>query len=265
MLGAVIFDMDGTLIDTEKLNVRFWMEAGRLHGHPITRDEVLHIRSLDGRLAREFLESRHPGMDFGEVREERRRLMADHVEREGLELKPHVVDALERIRSMGIKTAVATASRPDHAFGYLEMLGILQMFDEVVCTSSVEHGKPSPDVYLYACERVGERPSDCLAVEDSPNGVRSAYDAGCRVAFVPDLTGPDDEIRSKATVFGDLGELADRIGSLRGGPPGSLQVPADEGHRGDEPLELDALVAPLDDPELALPDLVEEPDLLVVR
>lgn len=211
MIGAVIFDMDGTLIDTEKLNVRFWMEAGRNLGFGISRDEVLHIRSLDGRLARQYLESNHPGMDFNAVREERRRLMADHVRSEGIEMKPGVVGILGFLRSSGIKTAVATASRPDHVDEYLNMLGIRGMFDEIVCTSSVPNGKPSPDVYLYACERVGERPCDCIAVEDAPNGVRSAYDAGCRVAFVPDLTDADDEMRSKAEVFCSLDELRERL------------------------------------------------------
>lgn len=207
--------MDGTLIDTEKLNVRFWIQAGRNMGFDISEDEVLHIRSLDSRLVREYLERNHPGLDFQAVREERRRLMKEHVDSDGLELKPGVNRILDLLADMGIKTAVATASRPDHANGYLDMLGIHRKFERVICTSSVENGKPSPDVYLYACAQIGERPQDCLAVEDAPNGVRSAYAAGCRVAFVPDLTEADGEIRSKADVFSSLEELAECFDRLR--------------------------------------------------
>ena len=130
-------------------------------------------------------------------------------------LKPGVNRILDLLADMGIKTAVATASRPDHANGYLDMLGIHGKFERIICTSSVENGKPSPDVYLYACAQIGERPQDCLAVEDAPNGVRSAYAAGCRVAFVPDLTEADGEIRSKADVFSSLEELAECFDRLR--------------------------------------------------
>ena len=175
-INAVIFDMDGTLIDTEKLNVRFWIQAGKNMGFDIKVDEVLHIRSLDSRLVCEYLESNHPGLDFQSVREERRRLMKEHVESEGLELKPGVNRILDLLAKEGIKTAVATASRPDHANDYLDMLGI--------------HEK-----------------------EDAPNGVRSAFDAGCKVAFIPDLTEADDEIRAKAMVFSDLDELAESMGN----------------------------------------------------
>ena len=201
---AVIFDMDGTLLDTEKLNVRFWMEAGRTFGYEITREDVLFIRSLDGRLVRKYLGERFPGFDFDKVRDERRRLMDVYVDAEGVELKPGVKEILEYLRSKGVKTAVATASRQDHVTKYLSMTGIDGLFDEVVCTSAVKNGKPAPDVYLYACERIGESPEDCAAVEDAPNGVRSAYEAGCHVIMIPDLTGPDQEMRSKATVYDDL-------------------------------------------------------------
>lgn len=208
---AVIFDMDGTLIDTERLNMAFWKRAAAGFGFEVTTEEILHIRSLDGRLVKEFMESRHPGMVLEDVRAERRRLMDEHVAAHGVDLKPGVGTIMDRLESLGVKTAVATASRPDHATAWLSSAGILDRFDEVVCTSSVPRGKPEPDVYLYACERVGEAPCDCLAVEDAPNGVRSAHAAGCRVAFVPDLTDADDEIRSMAEVFRDLGELSRSI------------------------------------------------------
>ena len=76
----------------------------------------------------------------------------------------------------------------------------------------VEHGKPAPDVFLYACECIGERPEDCVAVEDSPNGIRSASSAGCITVMVPDLTPADDEMRSLiAAEASSLLELRDMI------------------------------------------------------
>lgn len=68
------------------------------------------------------------------------------------------------------------------------------MFDEIVCATMVERGKPFPDVYLYACRKMGEKPEDCLAVEDAPNGIYSAHGAGCKVLMIPDLTEPDEDL-----------------------------------------------------------------------
>ncbi len=80
------------------------------------------------------------------------------------------------------------------------MIGIHDKIDHVVSTSSVERGKPCPDVYLYVCDKLGVEPGSAIAVEDAPFGIMSAYDAGCRVIMVPDLTEPDEDLRSK-TVY----------------------------------------------------------------
>lgn len=211
MIHAVIFDMDGTLLDTEKLNVRFWMEAGRMNSFDITREDVLHIRSLDARISeRYFIERFGQSFDFHSIREDRRRLMREHVESEGLELKPFVREALMFLREKGIKTAVATATGESRMRQYLELVGIDDLIDEKICTNMVKDGKPAPDVYLLACKVIGEEPSDCMAVEDAPNGVLSAYRAGCNVVFVPDLTPLDDDM--KDLIYGKVSDLGDLRG-----------------------------------------------------
>ncbi|MGN0691312.1 MAG: HAD family hydrolase, partial [Oscillospiraceae bacterium] len=81
--------------------------------------------------------------------------------------------------------------------------------DKVICGPMVEHGKPAPDIYLYACKELGEAPERCLALEDSPNGVRSAHAAGCGVVMVPDLTEPDEEDRK--CIIGAASDLEEVI------------------------------------------------------
>ena len=211
-VSAVIFDMDGTLIDSEKLNLRFWRQSAKMHGIDLSDEDILFIRSLDSKRSKAHLEGKYPGFVFDSIRETRRELMRMHVEKEGLELKPGVREILTFLRERGVRTAVATATQPVRANAYLEMLDIRHLFDEVVCTAMVPVGKPEPDVYLHACRTIGCEPSECMAVEDSPNGLRSAYSAGCNVVFIPDLTGPDDDTnRSSHFVFKDLLEMKGRL------------------------------------------------------
>ncbi|AGI48476.1 haloacid dehalogenase superfamily, subfamily IA, variant 3 with third motif having DD or ED [Thermoplasmatales archaeon BRNA1] len=193
-MKAVIFDMDGTLIDTEKFNIMFWCEAGKKFGFGITPDDVIHIRSLDSRLVAKYFRERFgDSFDFETVRGERRRLMRAHVEANGIEPKPGIREVLDYLKGTGAKLAVATASTQEHADDYLEQIGVKDMFDMVISTHSVENGKPAPDVYLYACRCLGFDPKDCVAVEDAPFGIESAYRAGCHVVTVPDVSEPDEK------------------------------------------------------------------------
>ena len=89
-----------------------------------------------------------------------------------------------------------TATGPEQAEHNLRTAGIRQYFDAVICATMVER-EAAPDVYAYACHTLGVTPEECYAVEDSPNGVRSAHDAGCRVIMIPDLTQPDAELSGK--------------------------------------------------------------------
>lgn len=195
-IHAVIFDMDGLLIDTEKHLVECWMQAARMHGYELTREHALLLRSLTASLAGPLLKELYgEGFEYEVIRNTRKKLMNERLSKVGIEGKPGVKEALSYLKNRGYHLAVATATDRDRANSYLEEVGIRHFFDHILSTTMVPLGKPYPDIYLYACEQLGKSPKNCLALEDSPNGVRSAYRAGLRVIMVPDLTEPDDEIR----------------------------------------------------------------------
>ncbi|MDE7477979.1 MAG: HAD family phosphatase [Lachnospiraceae bacterium] len=208
MIKAVIFDMDGVLIDTEKHYNAAWCEAARMAGFDFKKEHALMLRSCDARLASEMMKGIFgESFDYYAIREVRRRLVGERLEKYGLEKKPGIDEILAFLHKSGIKSAVATATPLEQTLQYLEKIGVKEQFDRIVSAKQVAHGKPAPDVYLYACEQIGEKPSDCMAVEDSPNGIRAAYAAGCKPVMVPDLTQPDEEI--KPLLYAVAGSLTD--------------------------------------------------------
>lgn len=155
MIKAVIFDMDGLLIDTEKHLVECWVQAAQEAGYPAVREHGLMLRSLARRFAEPKLKELFgEDFDYVEVRERRKVLVEERLQTFGLEKKPYVDELLDYLKSHGIKTAVATATDEERAVRYLNQIGVADRFDRIVCTNMVKVGKPEPDVYLYACEQI---------------------------------------------------------------------------------------------------------------
>ena len=213
-LQGVIFDLDGLILDTEKLYQRFWREAAGECGFKMSRETALKLRSLDKTLAKQMLcEAFGESFDYERVKQTRIRLMSAYVDEHGIQPKPGVRTLCEYLKSRSIPTAIATATNYERTNDYLMRAGVRDCFETIVCACDLPHGKPYPDVYLYACEKLGLAPSGCIALEDSPNGVKSAHSAGCNVICVPDGGQAEDEI--KPLVFASACSLDDVIGIIQ--------------------------------------------------
>jgi HAD superfamily hydrolase (TIGR01509 family) len=210
MIKAVIFDMDGVILDTERHYVEAWQEAARSFGFDFRREHALMLRSLDLNDAEKLMKGIFgEEFDYFAIRELRKKLMVKRLDKYGLEKKPGIDELLDFLKEKNIKAAVATSTPIDLTLQHLEDVGLKDRFDRIVSAKQVAHGKPAPDVYLYACEQIGEKPDECIAIEDSPNGIKSAYAAGCKPIMVPDLTPPDEEI--KPLLYGVADSLKDVV------------------------------------------------------
>ncbi len=193
---GVLFDMDGVVLDTEKLYARFWAEAAHALGYPMTYEQALGMRSLSGTAGQAKLESYFgPGVSRAVMRDKRVELMDAYVAVHGVDPKPGVHELLDALKERGIRTAIATSSPKERALQYLTRLGLAEKFDCICSGYEVAKGKPAPDIYLHAAASIGLKPENCLAVEDSFPGILSAYRAGCMSVLVPDLDGSNEEMR----------------------------------------------------------------------
>lgn len=195
-IKGVLFDMDGIVLDTEKLYTYFWKEAANALGFPMTIEQGLGMRSLSREAGeRQLKVYLGEEVDYLEVRTKRIQLMSAYIEEHGVETKPGIEELLLYLKAHQLKTAIATSSPLDRTKKYLSQVGLVDQFDKLVSGHMVEKGKPEPDIYLYAAEQLGLKPEECLVVEDSPTGIKAAYAAGCIPVMVPDQDQPDEEVK----------------------------------------------------------------------
>lgn len=212
-IRGILFDLDGLILDTEKLYSRFWMEACHFYGFPMTYEQSLGMRALNAQRGEALLKSYFgESVVYLQLRDKRIELMEAYVDACGVDLKPGVRELLDYLDANHIPAAIASSSPVPRIRKYLAFHGLDNRFAALCSGRDVPKGKPEPDIYLKAAEALGLPATSCLALEDAPAGIQSAYRAGCLTVMVPDQDQPSEE--TKAMLYAKADSLVDVISIL---------------------------------------------------
>lgn len=195
MIKAIVFDMDGVLFDTEKVGVQAWNLVGDKLGIDDVDYLISNCRGLNEEDTKRFINEKYNGKFSGE--ECLKLLHKNHneiIKESGVPLKKGVYELLSYLKEDNYSIALASSTSKKTVIGYLKETNILDYFNAIITGDMIEKGKPEPDIYLRACKEIDKDPKDCIAIEDSFNGIKSAYRAGMNVIMVPDMVEATKEI-----------------------------------------------------------------------
>jgi HAD superfamily hydrolase (TIGR01509 family) len=209
---ALVFDMDGLMYDSELLSRRAYHAIAERRGFELPDsliDSTVGFICSEARAKlQEYFDSAGIDADANDVYSERNALILEMVGDDGAPEKPGLHELIGYARGRGMKLAVASSSGPARVELFLCKSGLTDSFDVIVSGGDVKRGKPDPEIFLLAAERLGLTPAECLVLEDSANGMRAAAAAGMPVIVVPDLMQPpEDERHLAAAVLPSLEDV----------------------------------------------------------
>ncbi|MBN1896357.1 MAG: HAD family phosphatase [Candidatus Aenigmarchaeota archaeon] len=193
-IEGAVFDLDGTLTDTEKLQFEGWSEVLRDIEVVLDKNKYFKYAGKTGTIVdRELIEDHCLDMEPGTLKMRKEKLLIEWLNSRSIELMPYALEAVAFFRNKSIPVAVATGAPIEQVTPKLTRTGLKDMFDAVVTRSDVKNGKPHPETYLKACKLIGIKPEKCVAFEDTLGGAKSAKDAGLICVAIPtELTEGQD-------------------------------------------------------------------------
>ncbi len=208
MIKAIVFDMDGVLLDTERLSQVLLHKAFLEQGLALTDKCFEDMLGTNLETSRQIVLAAYPSVDCDLMIRRWNEIMQEHIQKEGIPLKKGVPQILYKLKSQGIKIGLATSTQRDMVEYYFEKAGFTGLFDAMVCGSEAPNGKPAPDIYLQCAKLMNTAPEDCAGVEDSLNGVKAVRAAGMLSIMVPDMIDYGPQHRPYVDkVLKDLTEL----------------------------------------------------------
>ncbi|MBE6024191.1 MAG: HAD family phosphatase [Cellulosilyticum sp.] len=195
MEKAVVFDMDGILFDTENLYIQCWTQLAEEAQIENIVPVLKECTGTNEKKTHEIIKA-HYGEDF-DVEYYHRKAKANfikHIEQYGMPMKPGVHELLSYLKEEGYKIGLASSTKLEMVKAHLKHAGIEHYFQVIVGGDMVKESKPNPEIYLIACQQLGVNPKETIAIEDSLNGIRAAFNAGMKPIMVPDIVAPTKEI-----------------------------------------------------------------------
>lgn len=189
MIKAVIFDMDGLMFDTEKLWEEAFYIVGKKYNLFLSAD--FHRKTIGTNyysIEKVFKDSFGEDFPFKDFMIQCRNYMDSIIKKGGLKIKKGLLELLDYLKENNYLIAIGSSSKKDRILWYLECVNIdKNIFSAIICGEDVEKGKPNPEVFLKACEKLNTNPSKTLVLEDSKNGIKAAQASGCISILIPDL------------------------------------------------------------------------------
>ena len=194
---AIVFDMDGVLLDSESVCDEIWILLADKMGLPDIQAAIVENRGCSERqMAKNLIARYGKGFDCPKFFSDFSEIFRQVEFSKGIPLLPQVKETLEYLKEKGYRLALATSTGRATAARQLKAVKIFDYFEACAFGDEIERSKPAPDIYLKAACDLGVEPKLCVGVEDSPNGIKSVAAAGFKAVMVPDRIEPSDEIKS---------------------------------------------------------------------